>query len=196
MTDRSTLYRGLSHAAWGWLFLILDFNLGNVSVLPRFVGWLLFLSAIEALKEARRDLALLRPLAAALALWNAGDWLLSWGGGDLDGRLPPLDLLVAVMGIYFHFQFLTDLAAIAETAREPDGPHLARELRRLRSVETVLVTALSFTGYLPRALEGFGNGLTLVLGVIYALAGMWLMLSFFSLRKLYEPAAPMGPEDV
>lgn len=196
MTDQSTLYRGLSRAAWGWLFLMLDINLGNVSVLPRFAGWLLLLAAIEALQEARRDLALLRPLAMVLALWNAGDWLLSWGGGDLDGRLLPLDLLIAVMGIYFHFQFLTDLAAIAEGAREPGGPRLARVLRRLRSVETVLVTALSLAGCLPRSLEGIRNGLTAALGVIYVLAGLWLMLSLFSLRGLWPPPDPMRPEDV
>ena len=62
MTDRKTLYDGISHAAWGYLFLYLDINLGTVSVLPRFVGWLMFLSAIEKLKAERRDLALLRSL--------------------------------------------------------------------------------------------------------------------------------------
>ena len=35
MTDRKTLYDGISHAAWGYLFLYLDINLGTVSLLLR-----------------------------------------------------------------------------------------------------------------------------------------------------------------
>ena len=73
MTQHRQLYDGISHAAWGYLFLYLDINLGTVSVLPRFVGWLLFLSAIEKLKAERRDLALLRSLGTLLAAWSAAD---------------------------------------------------------------------------------------------------------------------------
>ena len=49
------LYRGVSHAAWGYLFLYLDVNLGTVSILPAFVGYLLFWSAISALEGEVRD---------------------------------------------------------------------------------------------------------------------------------------------
>ena len=34
MTDRETLYRGASHAAWGYFFLYLDINLGALNILP------------------------------------------------------------------------------------------------------------------------------------------------------------------
>lgn len=195
MTDRNTVYRGLSHAAWGYLFLNLDFNLGSVSILPRFVGYLLFFSAIEALKGERRDLALLRPLAIVMALWCGGDWLLSWVGGDIDGRFLPLDLLMSVIAIYFQFQFLTDMAALAKAGREPEGADLDRRLRRLRTVETVLVTLLSFLGYVPKALEGVREGLVVVLGIAYVLAGLWLMIALFALRQIYQPF-PLPPEEI
>ena len=123
MTDQHTLYSGLSNAAWGYFFLNFDFNLGTVSILPRFVGFLLFLSAIKKLSGERRDLALLRPLCLLLAAWNAIDWLLSWTGGNLDGHILFLDLLVAVAGLYFHFQFLTDIAVFAEQY-QPEGGDL------------------------------------------------------------------------
>ena len=64
--NRETVYGGLSNTAWGYFFLHIDFNLGvnqtSVNVLPRFVGWLLLLSAIGKLAGERRDLPLLRPL--------------------------------------------------------------------------------------------------------------------------------------
>ena len=69
MTDRKTLYDGISHAAWGYLFLYLDINLGTVSVLPRFVGWLMFLSAIE--KRC------------------CGPWASCWRRGALPAGWPP-----------------------------------------------------------------------------------------------------------
>ena len=65
--DNRDIYSGLSNAAWGYFFLHFDFNLNNVSIFPRFVGWLLLLSACKKLSGERRDLALLRPLAVLLA---------------------------------------------------------------------------------------------------------------------------------
>ena len=111
--DREQIYSGLSHAAWGYFFLNFDFNFNTVSIFPRFVGFLLLLSAIDKLSGERRDLALLRPLTMLLAVWSGLDWLVSWAGGDVDGHILFLDLLVAAAGLYFQFQFLTDMAALA-----------------------------------------------------------------------------------
>lgn len=190
MTDRSSLYKGVSCAAWGYLFLNLDFNLGNVSILPRFVGWLLFLRAIDELKEERRDLALLRPLGVLLALWTGADWLASWAGRDVDGHLPPLDLVVAVAQLYFLFQFLTDMAALAE-ARHPEGGALGRKILLCRTVQTVLVTAIALAPYLPARLpEGVSGGVLAVLAIAYCLLGVALMLFMFQLRCAFRDAAP------
>lgn len=194
MTDRQPLYTGLSHAAWGYLFLCFDFNVNNVSVLPRFAGWLLFLSAIEKLKEERRDLALLRPLGVLLALWTGADWLASWAGRDVDGLLPPLDLIVAVANLYFLFQFLTDLAALAESlCPAPEGPLLSRRILRCRTVQTVLVTALSLVlclPALPRLPEWVSQGVPAALALVYCLLGVLLIGTLFRLRK----ALP-GPDE-
>lgn len=192
MTDRSSLYKGLSCAAWGYLFLNLDFNLGNVSILPRFAGWLLFLRAIDELEEERRDLALLRPLGVLLALWTGADWLASWAGRDVDGHLPPLDLVVAVAQLYFLFQFLTDMAALARAyCREPEAADLSRRILRCRTVQTVLVTAIALAPYLPAQLpEGVSGGALAVLAIAYCLLGIALMLFMFQLRRAFQDAAP------
>lgn len=194
MTDRSSLYKGLSCAAWGFLFLNLDFNLGSVSILPRFAGWLLFLRAIDALKEARRDLALLRPLGLLLALWTGADWLASWAGRDVDGHFPPLDLVVSVAQLYFLFQFLTDLAALARAyCREPEAADLGRKILLCRTVQTVLVTAIALSPYLLRPgwlPSGLMDGTVLILALAYALLGIALMLYLFHLRRAFQDAAP------
>lgn len=97
MTDRERVYGGLSNAAWGYFFLHIHFKLNTVDILPVFVGYLLLLSAIGKLSGERRDLNLLRPLCVLLTGWSGLDWLLSWVGGDVEGHILFLDLLVTVV---------------------------------------------------------------------------------------------------
>lgn len=195
MPERNPLDEGLTHAAWGYLFLNLDINLGSVSILPRFVGWLLFLSAIQELKEDRRDLALLRPLGILLAVWSGLDWGASWLGGDIDGLLPPLDLLTAVAQMYFHFQFLTDLAALAQ--QYCPLADLSRRILRRRAAQTLLVTGFALIPYLPARWSGTPvlNGTMLVLAAAYCLLGLSLMLCLFTLRDRLRNRPPeSGPD--
>lgn len=203
MTDQSTLYNGLSNAAWGYFFLNFDFNLGTVSIFPRFVGFLLFLSAIKKLSEARRDLALLRPLCVLLAVWAAVDWLLSWGGGDVDGHILFLDLLVSVAGLYFHFQLLTDMAAFAEQY-QPEGGNLDDRIRRRRTVYIVLITLIAVISWLwsshlsPQQI-GTGSGIIwgalAVAAVAAVITALLIMVALFELRRCFqaEPAEDGEP---
>lgn len=190
MTDRETLYKGASCAAWGYLFLYLDFNLGTVSILPRFVGWLLFLSAIRHLSAQRRDLALLRPLGILLAVWNGADWLVSWLGTTVDGRFLPLDLIVGAASLYFQFQFLTDCAALAAEYQPPEG-ELDRRLLRWRTVQTVLITVTTLMAY---AADFFGDAwgyATLALAVVSFFVTLCLTAAMFSLRKLFAETSAL-----
>ncbi len=187
-------YRGLSHAAWGYFFLHFDLNLGPVSILPRFVGWLLLLSALTALSGARRELRLLRPLAILEALWNGADWLLSWTGGGVEGHILFLDLLTAVVTLYFHFQFLTDLAALAERY-QPEKGTLARRLLRRRTAYTLSLTAITLTGELSKLFSwgGWGGIMmgTALLGCIMALL---IMANLFELRRNFRDNAGGGEQ--
>ena len=120
MAETNPLYTGLSQAAWGYFFITFDFSLNSVSILPRFVGYILLYMAIGKLSRARRDLNLLRPLCILLAGYSFVDWLLSWQGRDADGLSIFLNLVVAAATLYFHFQFLTDMAALAQEY-QPEG---------------------------------------------------------------------------
>lgn len=202
MTDQGTLYSGLSNAAWGYFFLNFDFNLGTVSIFPRFVGFLLFLSAIRKLSGARRDLALLRPLCVLLAVWDAVDWLLSWGGGDLDGQILFLDLLVAVAGLYFHFQFLTDMAAFAEQY-QPEGGDLDSRIRRRRTVYIVLVTVIAvisclWSGRLSPQQIGTESGIIwgafAVTAIVAVITALLIMAALFELRRCFRAESAEGGE--
>lgn len=180
MIERETIDAGLSHAAWGCFFLFFDFNLGTVSIFPKFAGFLLFLSAIGKLSGERRDLELLRPLCILLALWHGADWLLSWGGAGVEGRVVFLDLLVRAAALYFHFQFLTDMAALAE-AHQPEESDLDGRLRSRRSAQTVVTTGANLALCLP---EGdVQTGVVFVLGLVGCVVALSIMFGLFELRR-------------
>lgn len=189
MTEQSTLYSGLSNATWGYFFLNFDINLGTVNIFPRFVGFVLFLSAIRKLSGARRELVLLRPLCVLLAVWAAIDWLLSWTGGGVDGHILFLDLLVAVAGLYFHFQFLTDMAALAEQY-QPEGGDLDSRIRRRRTVYIVLITVISLASCLdlqrPVTQSDLLLGAVAVMAFAALITALFIMAALFELRRCFR----------
>ena len=188
------MYRGLSHAAWGYFLLHIDFNLGTVSILPKFVGYLLLLSAIGKLSGERRDLALLRPLCILLAVWNGVDWLFSWMGADPDKLCPPLNIVISVAWLYFHFQFLTDMAALAEQY-QPEGDNLDQRLISRRTAYIVLTTVAFIILYLPvgRFEEQRGYAVA-ALAVVLLVVAVFIMKSMFDLRRCFRETETEQPD--
>lgn len=184
--DRETLYRGLSNAAWGYFFLTFDFNLGTVSVLPRFVGWMLLAAAVRDLSQERRDLALLRPLAVLMAVWNGVDWLASWAGQSVNGHILFLDLLVSAAVLYFHFQFLTDMAALAQR-HQPEGGSLDRRLCRRRTAYLLVTTGADLLLALPAGryeeVRGYAGTALALVGIA---AALFIIIGLFELRGFFR----------
>ena len=195
MTHYERLYTGLSHAAWGYFLLHFNFNLNfdsvSINILPSFAGALLLLSAVDKLSAERRDLKLLRPLCMILAAWHLADWLLALAGTSLTGKILFLDLIFTAVLLYFHFQFLTDMAAIAEKY-QPEGETLNRRILRRRTVLLVLATIADVASGLFQAADlgqmmkmemPFGL-LTIALGVLLAVTLIVIVMIMFSLFQL------------
>ena len=185
MTHRQTLYDAISKAAWGYFFLYFDLKLNSVSVLPSFVGFLLFLSAIKLMKEERRDLELLRPLGTLLAVWHGGNWLASWLGTSLDGLFPMVDLIISLAGVYFHFQMLTDFAALAARYQQPEQD-LDRRLLKWRTRQTLLLTAISLCAYPLRFLTELWEPTLIVLAIAGFITSLCIMFTLFDLRRIFR----------
>ena len=116
--------------------------------------------------------------------WSGLDWLLSWLGGDVEGHILFLDLLVTVVTLYFHFQFLTDMAALSECC-QPEDDNLASRIRGHRTAFTLLITVFGLMADLTPVLPwewwagmiGFG-------ALITCIVALMIMLDLFHLRKL------------
>ena len=125
--------RGLGKVAWGYVFLIFDFNLGSLNVLPNWAAYLLFFSAIGLLEDELPQLNLLRPFCGLLGTAEGVDWLaVLFTGQKLMDRFFLLQILLSCVGIYFSFQLLTDLIQLAE-----DHYIRADSLRVCRNLDAV-----------------------------------------------------------
>ena len=196
----SKLIRGVQYAAWAYFFLYLDINLNRFSLLPNAVGWYLLSRAVTALEEEnaalRRENAILKAWALKqyaflLPAWDLSQfsWLLSW-----------LALAVELTTLYFHFQFLTDLADIAARHAGETGRDFSPALLRARTVVTVLSTAASVLFYLgvdsSGPLSSFSIALTLfllVVLVVQILCTTVLLFRFSSALRRAGPVLPEGP---
>lgn len=192
MVTRQALYSGAGCAAWGYFFLYFNLNLGSISVTPSFVGMLLFLSAIRALKEERRDLALLEPLGTLLMVWELGNWLLAWLGLSLSELLGIVNLVISLASLYFHFQLLTDFAALAAKYQPPEEA-LDRRFLRWRTVQTLLMTAMTLMLYLTQWFGEWWEYAVIGMAVAYLIAGLCLMMTLFALRRLFREDDEVPP---
>ena len=182
MTDYQKLYCGIGRAAWGYFFIYFDFNINTVSILPSFVGYFLFLSAIDCLCDEEKELDLLRTPGLILTVWHILSWLASWAAIELDGMLLVADILIGVLNIYFHFQLFTNLASIAANYQPEDGELDAR-LLRYRTLQTVMLTAVILLSYLSTWLAEIGMIVSMGMVIVYLLAGILLMKALFDLRR-------------
>ena len=141
MTERTDLWIGTRRLFWGFLFLLLDFNLNlgsafTIPLVPNFVGWIFLWRGIDALSPARPSLELLNPFCIVLGVCSLTQFLPA-----LEELSPGwLSLLLAMVNLYAYFQLLTDLAALAEETLE-DG-NMGKKLRACRTLLVVIQTAL------------------------------------------------------
>ena len=182
MTDYQKLYTGIGRAAWGYFFIYFNININTVSILPSFAGYLLFLSAIDYLCDEERELNLLRTLGTILTVWHIASWIASWGAVDLDGMFQAVTIIEGIVNIYFHFQFLTNLASIATKYQSADD-ELDVKLLRYRTLQTVMLTAVIIIGYLTKWQPDLVTVVSISMIIIYLIAGILLMKALFDLRR-------------
>lgn len=181
MTTYNRLYDGISKVAWGYFFLYFDINLGTVSVLPNFVGFLLFLKAIDLLKDDQRELGLLKTLGIILTVWNFIEWVGSWVSYSF-GNWYFINIIIGLVNLYFHFQLITNLASIAKEYQQ-EGCEQDKKLLKYRTMQTIMLTVfLAISNFIP-FFEEIGTYISFGLAIIYIVVCICIMKALFDLRK-------------
>lgn len=182
MSDRENLYKGLTYVIWGYIFLYFDIKMNDITFLPDFVGYFLFLSAIKLLKEEEKELALIIGFGQILCGWDIIQWLGKWVSIEIS--IVPINLIISIISLYFHFQLITNLASIAAKYQMEDSD-LNEKLLKYRTVQTIILTILSISSigilWLKDIWAYFMSGM----GIIYLIAGVCLIYTLHKLRKCF-----------
>lgn len=179
MSGREKLLTAVKFIAWGYIFIHLDINLGTLNILPNWVGYILLMKALPALSEEETSAALLRPLGTALAVWNFISWLvklfgITYGSLAVQNIMSVIGYVMIIIGMYFHFQLLTNLANAAERYNCSQKDRILR----LRAVNTVLMLVLN----LPLPWDKIEAAAIILLFVMAAVT-LWICAVLFSLKK-------------
>lgn len=182
MAKYQTLYDGISKTAWGYFFLYFNINLGTVSILPSFVGYILFLRTIKILEDEERELALLKTLGTILAVWNFVEWVASWFSYSFGNQWHFINIIIGLINLYFHFQLITNLASIA-TKYQQDGYEQDKKLLRYRTIQTIMLTVFLIMSSFSLVFNEVWAYISIALAIVYVVVCVCLMKALFDLRK-------------
>lgn len=178
--ERETLTRAVGRIALGYLLLHVNFSLGTLNILPNWLGYWMILQVLPILGEEEPSALLLRPLGILLACWEGIMWGLAALGMSFDGW--GLGVAATALGLYFHFQLLTNLADLAGRQRSLTR----RRILTLRTARTLLATLFALP--LPWARY---EGLTITVVVVNLLVALLLCAALFALR---DDLGTLSPE--
>lgn len=185
MTKNDTLYSGITKAAWGYFFLYFHINIGTVSILPTFVGYILFLQTIKMLKDEERELNLLQTLGTILAVWYVIEWITDCFAYSFGYEWQFINIIIGLINLYFHFQFITNLASLA-TKYQVEGCEQDKKLLRYRTIQTIMLTVFIVITNLSPLLGEVWTYVSFALAIIYMIVCICLMKAMFDLRKCLQ----------
>jgi len=163
--EKITLSTAVGRIAWGYVFLHFNLNINTFDLVPDWVCYALILSVLPVLGEVQRSILLLRTMTIGLCIWKTVTWINPLFQGFLE-------LLASVISLYYHFQLLTDLAAIGEKMGYPD----TKKLLNLRTGRTLIATGVSLP--LNISLEGIWSMIPLA---AMSIIMIWTLVVLFSL---------------
>lgn len=182
------LTKALYRIAIGFGILCFDINLGPINILPNWLGYWLIVKSLDAIAEEEPSAALLKSLGNLLIGWFAVTWVMKILGMNLRASLVQwVAYLVAVEQLYFQFQLLTNIAAIAAKY----VPQFERRILELRTVMTLVVT-----GYTLLSAFVVSEFVAAMVAIVQIVTAIWLfrtllhmedaMSELFGLKKESE----------
>ncbi len=143
-TDYEKISGALRKIALGFIILTFHIDIEGFSVIPTFLGYYMFAKAIETLSEEERELKLLYKMSDLLFYYQFIYWFAIFVAtiAELDiAFLQPIDLIFAVINIYYQFQLLTNLSSVAKK-HSPETTH-SKMLKGCRTLQTLILTMLN-----------------------------------------------------
>ncbi len=183
MTDYKELSNKIRRVAWGFVFILFDINIGTVSILPRWAGYMMIISALPVLASEVSSVKLLKPLGVALAIYSGAEWAMKIFG--LSYSLTILSVLIVCILVYFNFQLFTNLAEIAEKHSCPQQKGLLK-LRTALVITELITNIILLVVRISTDNDDFTYFIPIIMGIIQLIMMICICVNIFSLAKTLE----------
>ena len=181
LTTQERLSSIAKKLGWGYILIHAHINLGTLDILPDWLGYLLIYQAICLLEDEEESAGLLKPMGIGLGAWAGICWVMKLFGVSVNMYL--ITLIVSVISLYFHFQLLTNMAALAEGYDCPQSGTLLK-LRNVRvvmeTISVILLSVLAGTG------EEWAQWMVIVLAFVQLIVMVVLMFLLFDLSRTFR----------
>ena len=183
MTDYKELSNKIRRVGWGFVFILFNINIGTVSILPKWAGYMMIISALPVLASQVPSAKLLKPLGVALAVYSGAEWAMKII--SLDYSLAVLSVLIMCILVYFNFQLFTNLAEIAEKHSCPQQKGLLK-LRTALIITEVITNIILIVVRISTDNDDFTYFIPIIMGIIQLIMMICICVNIFSLAKTLE----------
>ena len=197
MTENNSLLSGITRIAWGFVFILFNFSINEIDLIPDFIGYISVAMGIVCLGDILGHLKLLKPLSVILSVWTAIMWfsealtltsLLS--AGYASAVMGYLSTAMQVVVLIFTIALLTDLSTVAVKHQKADG-NLDRKLIVARNIYAVCysvnigmsLAALLTKNVYPSIFTGLLTALSIASAIVMFVTMIIILIALFSLRK-------------
>ncbi len=171
--------QALKDIVYGYLFLMFDFNVGTLDIIPDFIGYVLFYHALKTLKSEVNDVKLLNDLALLLGGFSCVDWIFKTIGFSMYFQL--VDMIVLIVTLYFDFHLISGIITIGQ--RYCFHEEQLKTMIFLRNTKVILHTVVYLiTTWLPSL-----NIFILVIAQMFVYA--WIVYCIYEIAKHLEKTA-------
>ena len=172
--ETNTLSSAIKKIAVSYIFIYFSINIWVIDILPDWLGYFMIVSVLPVISQEERSAQLLRPFGIALGVWTIIEWILKMIGAELN-----LMLVNLVVGIYFHFQLITNIASldIEESKR--------KRLLILRTLIVILHTIMTLSLLTPPNLIDKEVYTYILMGIAIpqTVFCIWIACELFGLSK-------------
>lgn len=198
MTDKAKICSSLSKIAYGYILILVAVMIGTIDILPDFVGYIMMLYAIDALKDECKTITLLKPFGYVLAIWKFVFFILNAFGlrSVSFTEFEPasvfiyviyvLSIIINIVVIYFDFQLLTEMSLLAKKY-QAEGSNLDKTFIIRRNIYTVCMTSAFLISNITNAFQDIPEDFRTILIIVPTALSLFVMFlvvsALFSLRK-------------
>lgn len=143
--ETKTLSSAIKKVAISYILIYLHINISVIDILPDWLGYFLIVSVLPVLSQKEKSAQLLKPFGIALGVWNIVEWVLKIAGAELN--LTIINIVFSIITIYFHFQLITNIAALDIEDRKK------KRLLDLRTATVILHTVLRISVLIPSVIS-------------------------------------------